>query len=539
MPRLSAKIRLQLGERRNVREMPSMQEAVSIAGPASRSRSIRLGRALMSARVICPHCDASFRLPRQKIGKKLRCNVCQEAFTADEQECRGKQGRSSGKSFLRLLTPGNAIAACAAIGALVLFAMRDRLFPHAQPTHLPPIAVSLQKKPEPPATPPPPKATPPSGWTAAGLKLSPKAIQERTYDLKLIAQPKNASPDQLSAAFLEMPFVSAPGNIRLLLGSASHQQVRFNGTTATSTSNDPTLRLLATNYRCDGVGNLKDRRESAFPQNMRNESKSAANLAAGAYEISKITLPDRLVDQGETWKAQSATRGDVPQFGDSLDADWTCTLLGIREASNGTEALVKLDATLRRSGGRVAGSAKGEGTFHTALGGFSQMNLVLGILDQESGAERKWELTVESTLGNPRKIGLEASPTTTIVRGNIIFTVKGVISPLDPQLVERRDLRHKSFPVKMSPNFTYELYVENVATPATTTLFPVISVLDPTGRILRSSDVSNGTEKNTKARLQFQPPAAGIFGVSIGSRQNAPGAFVVYIGEFDPAKTGD
>ncbi|MBX9681499.1 MAG: zinc-ribbon domain-containing protein [Gemmataceae bacterium] len=480
----------------------------------------------MAIRIACSHCDETFRVSEGKLGKKLRCSSCGETFVAGET--RSKSRRRSW-NLPNAVSPGLLFAGVAVITGIMLFLMRDRIYRMFASKESAPIVQATPKitEPAPPAK-VEPRFEPPSGWSAGDARIASIPHAERTSTLTLVLLPREKPPVHLAATLLESPATGDASAFRLL-GPIRLKQVAADGVRETSTESDARVAAWSPTYRVDEFGNLKDRSDPAFPEATKPEVKRAALSGMGTFELVALPMPNRSVKPGEKWTATTQSQGIHPLLGHRLRCEWTCTHQGNRDAAGRTESLVKLEGTLHgASGAGAIGSARGEAVFRSGFG-WSRVSIAFGVSDVESGSEIAWELNVDRVPGNPLRIGT-ASPSSP-VRGIVVLQIQGVVTPLDPVLVEQRDVRQKLFPLKVRSDRMYEVYVENVPTASTGSFVPIINILDPAGRVFRSSDAPGVASQGSRTSLQFRAMTPGLYAVSVGSRAQVPGAFVLLVGE--------
>lgn len=490
----------------------------------------------MAVRIRCPHCDKSFRVLEEKLGKNLRCLNCREKFVAEEDET-----ADAGPSFkwnIPSPPPLLIVFAALAVVGLIAFALRDRILPKG--SNEPKVVQAEPKKaPEPKKTPDakPPEKKEPLDWdpTPAVLQIH-SAVKERTCVLRLADDLRTSSgkskletQTKLDGAVLEgFVFDGAQTSaIRFLAGGMRLQGTAGGKKFDVAYESEKKLFGWGPHYPIASSGILRDRVESNAPPSFPLDAKELRNRAAYVYECCSIAVPNRQVAPGETWSSRHAALAPPTHLGFAPGFDLTCTYQGMRSSAGKKEALVLLEGTALRQG-ETAGSAKGTAIFDLDAGYWAhiQLNLAIDAKGPAGPSEivGTEEMALERSRGNPRGI----VPTPPIVKGEIVLQLDGIVSPADPPHPSMPAVKHKFQVLKMRSDKAYDIYVENVPTPTTSLFHPAVTVIDGAGKIVQAYQ-----GKNTKIRMVFEPSQPGAFGISIGIAEPVVGAFRVVVGEFD------
>jgi len=373
------------------------------------------------------------------------------------------------------------------------------------------------------ATPFTPSEYPPLERTPVVLQQRYDTQGERTVKINYSLQMKiDAGGGQLTAhedlkmeGLESMQADARGGQGRLTAGSCTLTHLAGDRTIPVNPQAQALLPNHAFTVTTDPLGALiqgkHPRLEMFYPAGFRHGFDDLAGKLAHAYEMTCVSVPNRLVQPRETWPAPM--RVPLFIFGDGkqevVELVATCTFEGTRMVQGEKQALFTVTGTLpppqagkKSVGGKVAGKVH----FGVEKGFLTRADLKLeSDATNQLPITQKLEMKLTRMAGNLLRI-TPAPPSTLRAHPKVIHQSSGVLTPQDPaDYPTKPGCYYKTVRIPLTAGETYLVEMNRVAQHGPD---PYLVLVDPSGQKVAEDDDSGG---NLNALIIYRPAATGEY----------------------------
>jgi LSD1 subclass zinc finger protein len=363
-----------------------------------------------------------------------------------------------------------------------------------------------------------PSDLPPLQRTAATLQRrfegQPESTLKITCAFKRVLQGAMHLTEDLSATALEKAERDPRGGqSRLTFGPCTLSRKVGEKSGPLNPQAQTMLRSRDLTITTDASGAVLERKrpsiELFYPPGLRNGFEELVGHLTSTYEMTCITVPNKLVQPQESWAARVPVTLYAMGLKENVDLVLTCTFEGTRMLDGKNQGVIRLSGNLHTkqqnansSGGKVTGRLH----FGIQEGCLTRAEVTVEA-DGTPEPVMQMHVTLARTAGNNQGITPIATPKQRQLKQ--LQRTSAALSDQDrADDAQKRDCYYKSYPVNMTAGHTY--LIEMNASGQGNQMDPYLVLVDPNGQKMAEDDDSGG---NLNALIVFQAPTTGVYQV--------------------------